>query len=101
MKSVHDLGLAGSSDREILRRAHSEHRAVVTHDADFGKLALFDREPLIGIIYLRPGHVAATYVLEMIAAVETSSNDVAPPFVLVAERRGDQVRIRARGASSD
>jgi predicted nuclease of predicted toxin-antitoxin system len=100
VQTIHDLALAGTSDRELLRRAHVEGRVVLTHDADFGKLALVDREPFTGIVYLRPGHIIAAFVLETIAAVETSSHDVMPPFILVAERRGDHVRIRARSATA-
>ncbi|WP_437305774.1 hypothetical protein [Sorangium sp. So ce388] len=39
-------------------------------------------------------------MLEMIAAIEASAGDVAPPFVLVAERKDALVRIRVRCAPS-
>jgi predicted nuclease of predicted toxin-antitoxin system len=86
----------GLDDREVLRMAHAEGRVVLTHDADFGTLAVRDGEPHTGIVYLRPGHIAPTFVLEMLAAIETADLNVHGGFILVAERKADQVRIRLR-----
>ena len=53
-------------------------------------------EPLIGIIYLRPGHIRAAFVLEILDAIRDRAPEVEPPFLLVAARRGDVIRIRTR-----
>jgi hypothetical protein len=44
-------GLFGATDVQLLRRAFSEDRVVVTHDRDFGTLAVLAGEPLLGIVY--------------------------------------------------
>jgi hypothetical protein len=93
---VVDAGLGAKPDADILRYARASGRVVITHDSDFGMLACLAGEPFIGIIYVRPGHIVATFVLDTLAAVDAAEVDVTPPFLLVAERRGDAVRIRKR-----
>ncbi len=94
--TVVEIALGGRSDREVIRSAFSSGRVVVTHDADFGTLAIRDAEPIVGIAYLRPGHIHAEFVMEMIVAIEAAAIEVTPPFVVVAERRVSDVRIRVR-----
>jgi len=100
VRTVHDEGLAGSSDTDVLRRAFETGRAVITHDSDFGMLALYAGQRCIGIIYLRPGHIQPEYVLKSIEAIENTNANVEPGFLVVAERRGDSVRIRLRTVAS-
>jgi predicted nuclease of predicted toxin-antitoxin system len=38
--TVVELGLIGAADIIVLRRAHADGRVVLTHDADFGALAV-------------------------------------------------------------
>jgi hypothetical protein len=52
--------------------------------------------PFVGIVYLRPGHISASFVLAVVDAVLQSPVDVEPPFILVAERREATVRVRVR-----
>jgi predicted nuclease of predicted toxin-antitoxin system len=94
--SVHDEKLTGQPDVAVLRRARELARVVLTHDSDFGQLAVQAGEPIVGIIYLRPGHLSAAFVLQTIAAVESRGDEVEPPFIVVAERREDIVRVRVR-----
>jgi predicted nuclease of predicted toxin-antitoxin system len=94
--SVLREGLAGQADVHILRQAHAQHRAVLTHDGDFGTLAIGRGEPFTGIIYLRPGHISATFVLETLKAIASTTTEVEPPFIVVAERKGEMVKIRIR-----
>lgn len=96
VRTVGDEGLRGSDDVVILRRAHSTGRVVVTHDSDFGKLAIQADEPYTGIVFLRPGHISPSFVLGALAALEASSITVTPPFIAVVERKEDQVRVRIR-----
>lgn len=96
MLSVHDLGLAGTDDETILRAAHDDGRVVLTHDSDFGRLALHAGVPFTGIIFMRPGHIAASFVLETLMTIDRVEIDAKPPFLLVIERRGDAVRARLR-----
>jgi len=54
---VVESGLRGATDVDLLRLATSQGRVVVTHDADFGTLALLQKEPLVALVFLRPGHI--------------------------------------------
>jgi predicted nuclease of predicted toxin-antitoxin system len=93
---VKESGWIGSTDLEVVRRAFAESRIVLTHDSDFGKLAVTTREPLIGVVYLRPGHIDARFTLQTLEVLYAELIDVTPPFIVVAERIGERVRIRYR-----
>jgi predicted nuclease of predicted toxin-antitoxin system len=97
--SVHAERLAGREDREILHYAHVRGWVVLTHDSDFGTLAIRKGEPYTGIIYLRPGHIVPAFVLEILEAMESLPLHTVPPFLAVAERRGRVVRVRVRSAA--
>jgi predicted nuclease of predicted toxin-antitoxin system len=44
--SVTEEGLAGQDNLTLLRRAYQENRVMLTHDSDFGTLAIMQREPV-------------------------------------------------------
>jgi predicted nuclease of predicted toxin-antitoxin system len=94
--SVVEIGLSGASDRQILEYAKARGYVVVTHDRDFGSLAIRAGEPFSGIVYLRPGQYPPERVVETLAAIDTSSDGLEEPFLLVARRTGDTVRVRVR-----
>ena len=96
VRDVCDEGLQGSTDIELLRRAVAENRVVVTHDSDFGTLAIHAGEPLVGVLFLRPGHIDPAFTIETIKTVIEHGLDITPPFVLVARRSGLNVTIRYR-----
>ncbi len=93
---VCENGLFGSEDTVLLSRARADGRVVVTHDSDFGTLAVARMEPLVGILYLRPGHIDPKFTLESFRSVVERNQDLAPPFIVVAKRTGNIVRIRVR-----
>ena len=95
VESVAEQGIRGSSDTEILGQATKAGRVVLTHDSDFGGLAIFGAQ-FIGIIYLRPGHIQADFTIKTIQVIRDAAPEVTPPFILVAERTGDTVKIRVR-----
>ncbi len=101
ISTVHDEGLTGRTDREVLRRAVEQGRVILTHDSDFGTLALREGEPSVGIVYLRPGHIQVSFVVELLEAVLGVNRDVEPPFIVVAERRAGEVRLRVRSGPTD
>ena len=98
LRSAWDEQLIGRSDADVLERATSQHRVVVTHDLAFGRHAIRAGTPFVGIIYLRPGHISASFVLAVIDALRESSVEVQPPFIVVAERHQSAVRVRVRTA---
>lgn len=93
---IKESGWEGSGDLAILRRAYEERRVVLTHDSDFGQLAVAALEPVVGIVYLRPGHFKAEFTLATIETLLEQVGDLTPPFILVAERIAHQVKIRIR-----
>ena len=95
VKSVAEQGSYGLPDTQVLQQATESGRAVLTHDSDFGGLALMGAQ-FIGIIYIRPGHIHADFTIKTINAIRDNAPDVTPPFILVAERIGDTVKIRVR-----
>jgi predicted nuclease of predicted toxin-antitoxin system len=96
VRSVEQERLIGCADRDVLARATAQGRVVITHDLAFGKAAISAGEPFVGIVYLRPGHISADFVLTLVDALISSPIDVSPPFVVVAERRHSTLRVRVR-----
>lgn len=43
----------GTADEELINRAYREQRFILTHDSDFGTLAINQGKPCYGILYLR------------------------------------------------
>jgi predicted nuclease of predicted toxin-antitoxin system len=98
LRTAAEERLLGRPDAELLERATNQGRVVVTHDLAFGRSAIRTGTPFIGIVYLRPGHISAAFVLEVIDALRASTVEVQPPFVAVAERQETTVRVRVRTA---
>ena len=78
--------------------ATHQGRVIVTHDLGFGRSAISAGATFVGIVYLRPGHISAAFVLGVIDALRTSTVEVEPPFIAVAERHEATVRVRTRTA---
>jgi len=93
--SVAEQGKFGLPDTQVLQQATETGRVVLTHDSDFGGMAVFGAK-FIGIIYLRPGHIQSDFTIKTLEAIRSKAPDVTPPFILVAERTGDTVKIRVR-----
>ena len=89
-------GMQGSADVDLLQLAAVGGRVVVTHDADCGTLAIHQNEPLVGVVFLRPGHIDSKFTIETVQTLASTNPDVYPPFVLVAKRTGNNVTIRIR-----
>jgi len=96
VRSAYEDGLGGAPDVEVLASAHSQGRVVLTHDSDFGTLAIRQGVPVTGILYFRPGHVSPEIVLSMWRALEEAPIEIEPPFLVVVERRQERVRVRVR-----
>jgi predicted nuclease of predicted toxin-antitoxin system len=94
--TVRDAGLQQSSDAEILAFANSQSRVIITHDPDFGRLTIAQRQPFLGIVYLRPGHINSSFTIGTLRILLDRNPHVNPPFIIVAHRRGDVVNVRVR-----
>lgn len=95
VESVSEQGQFGLPDSQVLQQATEAGRVVLTHDSDFGGLALMGAK-FIGIIYIRPGHIRTDFTMKTLNVVRDNAPEVTPPFILVAERTGDTVKIRVR-----
>ena len=96
IQSCRELGLVGVPDGDVLRHAYGEGRVVLTHDSDFGQLALAGGQPYVGLIHVRPGHIVPSFTIATLLVLSTAGIEVDAPFILVAERRDGRVRIRVR-----
>jgi predicted nuclease of predicted toxin-antitoxin system len=96
LRTAGEERLIGRPDVEVLERATSQGRVVVTHDLGFGRSAIIAGATFLGIVYLRPGHISAAFVLGVIDALRSSTVEVEPPFIAVAERQEVTVRVRTR-----
>jgi predicted nuclease of predicted toxin-antitoxin system len=94
--SVRELGLQGTDDLSLIRRAYQQQRVIVTHDPDFGALAIVQAEPIVGILFIRPGHIRPEFTIATLDVVLNANLDLTLPFVLVAQRSAKGVTIRLR-----
>ena len=91
-----ESGWQGAHDVELIRLSVQQRRIILTHDRDFGKLAIAAREQVTGIMYLRPGHLDPERTIADLNALLLHNPDVDVPCVIVVQRRlnGTQIRIR-------
>ena len=94
--SAREEGWGGLTDSQILARAHAMERFVLTHDADFGTLAVHRGEPLTGIVYLRPGGRPPAQVMADVQALMEAEIDWTP--AVIAVYRAGRLRLRRLSA---
>jgi len=82
----------GSPDNDVLARAHTERRLLITFDKDFGEL-VFRRgaKASQGVVLFRISQPSAAVVAERVAALLASRDDWAGQFSVV-----DDFAIRMR-----
>ncbi len=73
---------------------YKENRVILNHDSDFGTLAMLQGEPVIGIVYLRPGHIRGEFTIQIIKTLIYQPIVVQPPFIIVAVFNRGNVQIR-------
>jgi predicted nuclease of predicted toxin-antitoxin system len=93
---VVSLRLGGQADASILAKAFNDNRIVLTHDRDFGRLAILARQPLKGVVFLRPGHMDARFTIDTLEVINQKDLDLTPCVIVVARRRGSHVQLRIR-----
>ena len=89
---VREEGWQFYTDRDILANAHAMHRFVLTHDSDFGTLAIHRNQAITGIIHLRQGERTSAEVIEDLQDLLKMQVDWTPP--LIAVYRSGRLRIR-------
>lgn len=76
----------GSSDTDVLKRAHAENRLLLTFDKDFGELVFkAGAKASNGIVLFRIAQPSAKTVAEKVATILTSRDDWAGHFSVVEE----------------
>ena len=98
LRSRLEEGWGHLRDEELLAKAHEMGRFVLTHDSDFGTLAVFLRRPAAGIIFLRPGGRVPDEVVTDLEDLMKKDIDWTVP-VIVVYREG-HFRIRKLGTDS-
>lgn len=93
---VCEEGWKGAEDASLLRLACSLNRVIVTHDSDFGALSIARMEPVVGIVFLRPGHIDPQFTIDTLQLLFEKDIEINPPFLLVAKRCRREVTIRLR-----
>jgi len=92
---VKEKGLGGSSDSSLLGLAYEEQRVVLTHDSDFGTLAIAKNQPFYAIVYLKPGHILPQFSIDSINAILEIENLI-PPFIITVKNNNSNIKIRIR-----
>jgi len=92
---VRERGWHGRSDDELLEEAHRQGQVVLTHDGDFGTLALLGCRPVVCIVRIRPGHVRPQVTIESLDRLLGLDLDPSPPFLVVVQ--AELVRLHTWG----
>lgn len=97
--SVCEESRFGAKDTELLSQANADQRVIVTHDADFGLLAIRQGYPVYGILYLRPGHLKPAQTIASIQSLLKQEISMSAPFLIVIQRNGENLTIRIKTLS--
>ena len=78
----------GSSDRDVLRRAQTENRILITFDKDFGELAFRIGLPATsGVVLFRISAPSSAHIAHVAVTVLSSRTDWKGHFSVVKDRR--------------
>lgn len=84
----------GREDDELLEVAYMQGRFVLTHDSDFGSLAIHQGKKYFGIIYLRLSNPHPRNVIDMCRKLLHVDADISRGALVVVEE--GRIRIRYR-----
>lgn len=80
---VKEQGWQGEEDSTLMERALSEERFVLTHDRDFGYLAINRGQPCHGIVYL---------LMALLERLLDLDRELEPGDLIVVDRNRVQIR---------
>jgi len=89
---VKERGWYGKADIDLLRKAAQGRRIVISHDRDFGKLAINQRQPCYGVIYLRLRDQRSDNAIRVMREFLKRDVDIRPGTLIVLQE--SQARIR-------
>ena len=87
----------GKTDADLLHLAYSESRFVLTHDSDFGELAMNKGRLCYGILYLRLNNLKPIHVVNICRRLFEKDFEIVPGTILVI----GESRIRMRVIEPD
>ncbi|MBF0557442.1 MAG: DUF5615 family PIN-like protein [Nitrospirae bacterium] len=82
----------GKDDEYLLKKAYEHKRFILTHDSDFGTLAINEGNPCYGIIYMRLRNLKVSNVITVLEKLLHFERDISERSLLVVEDA--KVRIR-------
>ena len=92
VQDVKEKGWHGKDDAFLLRKAAKTRRFIISHDRDFGKLAINQRQPCYGVIYLRLRDQRSPNVVRVMQEFLDRDLDIRAGTLIVI--RESQARIR-------
>ena len=93
--SAEELGLANAADTLAAYGARDKSNRIDPMLAILA-LAIAAGQTILGIVFLRPGHIQAGFTIRTLDAIFEVNPELTPPFLVVAIRSRDKVRIRTR-----
>ena len=95
---VFSLQLNSKPDKDILITAKQLDRVVLTHDSDFGQIIFTEKIDFKGVIYLQPGHIQPQLTIQTLQVIINSTVELIEPFIIVAEHKQGNIKIRVRNS---
>lgn len=92
---VKENGWFGKEDVELLEKAYEEGRFVLTHDSDFGALAVHAGKRCRGIIYIRSKNLHPDNVIMICGRLTGLGVEIKPGTIIIADEH--KVRMREPG----
>ena len=89
---VKEEGWRGKEDDELLEIAYNHNRWILTHDSDFGMLAIHQGQPYRGIFYLRVRNLRSQNVINVCQRLMKYEVDFSQRLLIVVEE--SRLRIR-------
>jgi predicted nuclease of predicted toxin-antitoxin system len=87
----------GKTDKYLMEQAYLAQRFILTHDSDFGKLAIYEGQKYHGIVYLRLKNVKLNHVINVLKELLALEFEALSKTLIVVE----DARIRIRQASEE
>lgn len=89
---VKEKGWHGNEDKYLMKIANKEKSFILTHDTDFGTLAINEGVPCYGIIYMRLRNLKVSHVINILEKLLMVDKDIPEGSVIVVE----DTRLRIR-----
>jgi predicted nuclease of predicted toxin-antitoxin system len=89
---VKENGWEGKEDKFLLEQAYLDKRFILTHDSDFGTLAIYQAQKYYGIIYLRLKNVQFNNIIRICEKLLQLEQELSIGCLIVVKE--SRIRIR-------